>query len=117
MSRWIAAFLVILTAVAFSGAQDTGEKPLRFLFGSSKSQVPFDVIQVDGKTAWRVAGRGNVKIEELIAAYSSATGKLVSYEADAAGGRAPPLRGRAAPEGGVGVTPGTLPASAGGGLL
>ena len=66
MSRWIAAFLVILTAIAFSAAQDTGEKPLRFPFGSSKSQVPFDVIQVDGKTAWRVAGRGNVKIEELI---------------------------------------------------
>ena len=107
MSRWIAAFLVILTAIAFSAAQDTGEKPLRFPFGSSKSQVPFDVIQVDGKTAWRVAGRGNVKIEELIAAYSSATGKLVSYEADAAGvarGSVPYI----GPDGGVVIEQGEL---------
>ncbi|MCA8947138.1 MAG: hypothetical protein KDB29_12975 [Planctomycetes bacterium] len=84
MPRWIAAVLVLVIAIAFSAAQDSGDKPLRFPFGGSKSQIPFDVIQVDGQTAWRVAGRGNVKIEELVAGYTSATGKLVSYDGQGA---------------------------------
>lgn len=83
MSRWIAAILVTITAFAFAAAQDSGEKPLRFPFGGSKSQIPFDVVEVDGQSAWRVSGRGSVKIEELIAGYTSATGKRVSYDMQA----------------------------------
>lgn len=107
MSRWIAAVFVLITAFAFSAAQDSGDKPLRFPFGGSKSQIPFDVIQVDGEPAWRVAGRGNVKVEELIAGYTSATGKLVSYDGQgaAASRETVPYVG---PDGGIVITQGEL---------
>jgi hypothetical protein len=81
MSRWIAALLVVFAAFALSAAQDEGEKPpLRFPFGGSKSQLPFDVIQLDGKTAWRIVGRGSVRIEELVAGLASATTLRVTYD-------------------------------------
>ncbi|MCB9932606.1 MAG: hypothetical protein H6841_04200 [Planctomycetes bacterium] len=86
MSRLIAALLVVAAAFALSAAQEAPKpEPLpRFPFGGSKSQIPFDVVEQDGQKAWRVAGRGNVRIEELIAGYSSATGKRVSYDSAAA---------------------------------
>lgn len=80
MSRWIAALFVVAAAFIFVAAQDEGEKPVRFPFGSSKSQLPFDVIDQDGKKAWRVTGRGTVRVEELIAGYSTATGKRIVYD-------------------------------------
>lgn len=83
MTRWIAALFVVTAALAFVAAQDDGEKPLRFPFGSSKSQLPFDVMEQDGEKVWRVTGRGNVRVEELVAGYTSATGKRVVYDASA----------------------------------
>jgi hypothetical protein len=85
MSRWIAALLVVVSAFALSAAQDEGEKPLRFPFGGSKSQLPFDVIEVDGKPAWRVVGRGTVRAEELIAGLASAVDIRITYDAAGAG--------------------------------
>lgn len=80
MSRWIAAALVIGVALVLSFAQEQPkDPPLRFPFGGSKSQLPFDVIELDGKKAWRIVGRGNIKIEELIAGYTTATGKRVTF--------------------------------------
>lgn len=85
MSRWIAALLVVVAAFALSAAQDDGEKPpLRFPFGGAKSQLPFDVIQVDGKSAWRIVGRGSVRIEELVAGLASATTMRVTYDQNGA---------------------------------
>jgi hypothetical protein len=81
MSRWIAALLVVVAAFALTAAQDEGEKPLRFPFGGSKSQLPFDVIEVDGKPAWRVVGRGTVRAEELVAGLASAVDIRVTYDA------------------------------------
>ncbi|MBZ0136649.1 MAG: hypothetical protein K8I27_09780 [Planctomycetes bacterium] len=86
MSRWIAGLIVVLTAVAFVAAQDPGEKPLRFPFGGSKSQIPFDVMEQDGKKVWRVVGRGNVRVEELIAGYTTISGKRITYDASATSG-------------------------------
>jgi hypothetical protein len=85
MSRWIAALVVVVTAFVLSAAQDEGEKPLRFPFGGSKSQLPFDVIEVDGKPAWRVVGRGTVRAEELIAGLASAVDIRITYDAAGAG--------------------------------
>ncbi|MCB9894120.1 MAG: hypothetical protein H6839_06720 [Planctomycetes bacterium] len=85
MSRWIAAVLLLGLALVLSFAQDTPkDPPMRFPFAGSKSQLPFDVVEIDGKKAWRIVGRGNVKIEELIAGYTTATGKRVSFDARAA---------------------------------
>jgi hypothetical protein len=85
MSRWIAALLVVVAAFALSSAQDDGEKPaVRFPFGGSKSQLPFDVIQVDGKTAWRIVGRGSVRVEELVAGLASATELRMTYDQNSA---------------------------------
>lgn len=83
MSRWIAALFVVVAALAFAAAQDEGEKPVRFPFGTSKSQLPFDVIEQDGAKAWRVAGRGNLRVEDLVAGYITATGKRVVYDTTA----------------------------------
>ena len=83
MSRCIAALAVILSAFAFTAAQDKPEPvPPRFGFGT-KAQVPFEVIEVDGKDTWKVSGRGAVRVEDLIAAYMNATGKRVTFDADA----------------------------------
>jgi hypothetical protein len=84
MSRWIAALLVVVAAFALTAAQDDGEKPLRFPFGGSKSQLPFDVIEVDGKPAWRVVGRGSVRVEELIAGLASAVDLRITYDRNGA---------------------------------
>ncbi|MCA8914096.1 MAG: hypothetical protein KDB90_01690 [Planctomycetes bacterium] len=85
MSRWIAAMLIIGVSLVLSFAQDTPkDPPMRFPFGGSKSQLPFDVVEINGQKAWRVAGRGNVKVEELIAGYTSATGKRVTFDFRAA---------------------------------
>lgn len=86
MSRWIAALIVVLTAFLFAAAQDPGEKPLRFPFGGSKSQIPFDVMEQNGQKVWRVVGRGNVRVEELIAGYTTISGKRITYDASAAAG-------------------------------
>jgi hypothetical protein len=81
MTRWIAALLVVFVAFAFTSAQEEPEKPaLRFPLGGSKSQLPFDVIQVDGKTAWRITGRGSVRIEELVAGLASAVDVRITYD-------------------------------------
>lgn len=87
MSRLFAALLVVAAVFAISAAQEAPKpEPMpRFPFGGSKSQIPFDVVEVNGQKAWRVTGRGSVRIEELIAGYSSATGKRVSYDSAAAG--------------------------------
>lgn len=83
MSRWIAALAVILSAFAFTAAQDKPEPvPPRFGFGT-KAQVPFEVIEVDGKDTWKVSGRGAVRVEDLISAYMNATGKRVTFDANA----------------------------------
>ena len=79
MSRWIAGLIVVATVFVFAAAQE-GEKPLRFPFGGSKSQLPFDVLEQDGKTVWRVIGRGNIRVEELVAGYTTASGKRISYD-------------------------------------
>lgn len=86
MTRLIAALLVVAAAFALSAAQEAPKpEPMpRFPFGGSKSQIPFDVVEVNGQKAWRVTGRGSVRIEELIAGYSSATGRRVSYDSAAA---------------------------------
>ena len=80
MSRWIAGLIVVLTAFVFVAAQDD-DPPLRFPFGGSKSQLPFDVLEQDGEKVWRVLGRGTVRVEELIAGYTTASGKRVTYDA------------------------------------
>ena len=80
MSRWIAGLIVVLTAFVFVAAQED-DPPLRFPFGGSKSQLPFDVLEQDGKKVWRVLGRGNIRVEELIAGYTTASGKRVTYDA------------------------------------
>jgi hypothetical protein len=88
MSRWIAALLVVVCALAVSVAQDTPKPepkdPVRFPFSGSKSQLPFDVVEVDGKQAWSVAGRGSVRVEELVAGLSTATSLRLTYDASAA---------------------------------
>jgi len=91
MSRLIAALLVACMGVVLSVAQD--EKPrqpeppphgARIPFGPSGASVPFELIQQDGKTAWRVVGRGSVRIEELVAGLASACGMSISYSGKAA---------------------------------
>ena len=83
MSRAIAALLVVVAAFVVSAAQDDGEKPVRFQFGN-KSQIPFDVVDVDGKPAWHVVGRGTVRAEELIAGLASAVDLRITYDVSAA---------------------------------
>lgn len=82
MSRILAALFVVALSLAFAAAQE--QKPVRLPFGGAKSQVPFDVIEVDGKTAWRIAGRGNTRVEELAGGLSTAVNKRVVYSYEGA---------------------------------
>jgi hypothetical protein len=86
MTRLIAAVLVISCALALVTAQGLGgpggsgsPSP----FGSQRSSTPFQVVERDGKSAWKVSGRGNVKVEDLLGAFATATGVRVHYTQEA----------------------------------
>jgi hypothetical protein len=96
MSRILAALLVVCVGVVLSLAQE--EKPRQPsalqpgppatsrgpTFGPTGSSIPFEAVQLDGKTAWRVTGRGTVRVEELVAGMASACALRVSYTGAAA---------------------------------
>jgi hypothetical protein len=79
MTRIFAAALLVLAALTVTSAQE-GDKPVaRLPIGGGRSYLPFDVVQVDGKTAWQVVGRGSVKVEDLVGGLSSALGRRINY--------------------------------------
>ncbi|MBK8205612.1 MAG: hypothetical protein IPK87_02340 [Planctomycetes bacterium] len=82
MTRALAAALLILLALTLATAQEE-EKPVRLPFGGGRSFLPFDVVEQNGKSAWKVVGRGNVKVEDLVGGLSSALGKRISFSAGA----------------------------------
>jgi hypothetical protein len=77
MSRIFAAALLCIVALTLAAAQED-DKPVRLPMGGGRSYVPFEIIQVDGKTAWRAVGRGTVKVEDLVGGLSTALGKRVA---------------------------------------
>jgi hypothetical protein len=81
MLRLLAAALLVFVALGFSSAQEN-DGMVRVPLG--RSHLPFDVVQHEGKTAWRVSGRGRVSVEDLVGGLASATGTRVSFTATAA---------------------------------
>lgn len=82
MSRVLAAILVVCMGVVLSVAQE--DKPRMLGDGAGSITLPFAVLNVDGKTAWRVSGRGTVRVEELVSGLATANGLRVSFSAAAA---------------------------------
>lgn len=78
MTRIFAALLLIVLAFALASAQDP-EPPVRLPIGGGRSYLPFEMVQQDGKQAWKVVGRGNVKVEDLVGGLSTALGKRISF--------------------------------------
>ncbi|KAA0216386.1 hypothetical protein EDM80_04240 [bacterium] len=77
MTRLLAALLVLGLALSFSWAQ---ERPT---FGRGVVNLPFEVVTVDGKTGWKVTGRGTVSLDDLVGGLANATGLRVSFSANA----------------------------------
>lgn len=77
MTRLLAALLVLGLALSFSWAQ---ERPT---FGRGVVNLPFEVVTVDGKTGWKVTGRGTVALDDLVGGLANATGLRVSFLANA----------------------------------
>lgn len=102
MTRLIAALLLILSAFALASAQqpDPPEPPVRLPIGGGRSYLPFDVVDQDGKKAWKVVGRGNVKVEDLVGGLSTALGKRISFTTATVGNTRYTVS-YTAPEGGI----------------
>lgn len=81
MTRLIAALLLLAGVLTLSYAQDN-DPPLGF--GRAGFSLPFDTVERDGKVGWKVAGRGNVRVEELLGGLADATGSRVTYSQAAA---------------------------------
>ncbi len=77
MTRLFAAVLVLGLALSLTWAQ---ERPT---FGRGTANLPFEVVTVDGKTGWKVTGRGTVSLDDLLNGLANATGLRVSFSADA----------------------------------
>ena len=77
MTRLFAAVLVLGLALSLTWAQ---ERPT---FGRGTANLPFEVVTVDGKTGWKVTGRGTVSLDDLLGGLANATGLRVSFSADA----------------------------------
>lgn len=84
MTRVLAALLVVAACTALTLAEEE-KPPVRFPFGPAQTSLPFEVIQQDGKAAWRVAGKGTLRIEDLVGGLASARNLRVTYSQQAAG--------------------------------
>ncbi len=99
MIRSIAALLLVLAAFTIAGAQ-SDDSPVRLPIGGGRSYIPFEVQQQDGKIAWKVTGRGTVKVEDVVGALSTALGRRISLTPEASG-KMRNVVPFVAPEGGV----------------
>jgi type II secretory pathway component GspD/PulD (secretin) len=84
MTRVLAALFVVAACTVFTLAEEE-KPPVRFPFGPGQTNVPFELVPQDGKTAWKVSGKGNVRVEDLVGGLASAQGLRVSYSMAAAG--------------------------------
>ncbi|MBX3473805.1 MAG: hypothetical protein KF754_05440 [Planctomycetes bacterium] len=84
MTRVLAALIVIAACTVFTLAEEE-KPPVRFPFGPAQTSLPFEVIQQDGKTAWKVTGKGSLRIEDLIGGLASARNLRVTFSQQAAG--------------------------------
>lgn len=83
MTRLVAALLVVAVSLAFAAAQER-EPGVRFPLGGAAVNLPFEVTQAEGKTTWKVRGRGTVRVEDLIGGLTNAHNLRVTYSARAA---------------------------------
>lgn len=83
MTRVLAALIVIAACTVFTLAEEE-KPPVRFPFGPAQTTLPFEVIQQDGKTAWKVTGKGSLRMEDLIGGLASARNLRVTYSQQAA---------------------------------
>ncbi|MCC6572227.1 MAG: hypothetical protein IT462_00420 [Planctomycetes bacterium] len=72
MTRLFAAIAAIALTLLVANAQ---ERPNLGRLNPN----PIEVIAKDGKISWKVEGRGEVRIEELMSLFADATNSLVSY--------------------------------------
>lgn len=84
MSRILAALFVVAACTVFTLAEEE-KPPVRFPFGPGTTTLPFDIVQQDGKTAWKVTGKGSLRVEDLIGGLASAHSLRVTYSQRAAG--------------------------------
>ncbi len=78
MTRLVAALLAVALCTVFTLAEEE-KPPVRFPFGPSQTTLPFEVVQQDGKTAWKIVGKGSVRVEDLVGGLSTANALRVSY--------------------------------------
>lgn len=84
MTRVLAALFVVAACTVFTLAEEE-KPPVRFPFGPAQTTLPFEVIQQDGKTAWRVAGKGTLRVEDLVGGLASAKNLRVTFSQQAVG--------------------------------
>ncbi len=81
MTKLIAAALVVACALTINYAQERPEP--RPMFGRGTSNLPFEVVSVNGESGWKVTGRGSVSVEDLLGGLANATNLRVSFSARA----------------------------------
>lgn len=74
MTRFLAAVVVIVATMAVTMAQADPRMPLGRL-----NPLSIEVIEQDSKNSWRVAGRADIRVEDLMSLFAGATQTLVSY--------------------------------------
>lgn len=84
MSRILAALFVVAACTVFTLAEEE-KPPVRFPFGPGTTTLPFDIVQQDGKTAWKVTGKGTLRVEDLVGGLASARNLRATYSQQAAG--------------------------------
>jgi hypothetical protein len=80
MTRLVAALLVVAFCLVVASAQEGGPRSTL----SSRTQLPFDVLEHEGQTAWRATGKGNARVEDLAAGLATALGARVTFTREAA---------------------------------
>lgn len=78
MTRIVAALLAVSLCAVFTLAEEE-KPPVRFPFGPGQTSLPFEVTQQDGKTVWKIVGKGSVRVEDLIGGLSTANNLRVTY--------------------------------------
>lgn len=82
MTRIFAAVIAVLLVLTITSAQDRGLPP-PMPFGGGGSHLPFETVEQDGQTAWKVIGRGNLRVEDLVGGLSSALNKRIAFTSTA----------------------------------
>lgn len=78
MTRMLAAVCAVMLVLSIASAQNRGLPP-PMPFGGGGSHLPFEVVEHEGATGWKVIGRGSLPVEDLVGGLSSALNKRIAF--------------------------------------